>query len=264
MNRSLEQSLRKTLCAVELPQPREECLRATISRCQAAYQSRRRRKSLGSLELIAGQLRFIAAPVWALQMALLLCISLLLWGLSAENALFHLPAFLRLASILVAMTMLPFYGRARRYRMAEIERAARLSRGKLILAKLSAVGVGDAVCLTVLTLSSAGKIPETANTLLSCILLPFLLACTGLLLIVNHTKEERSLLVAAAFGVALAAAGWMLPAIRMPRLPLNAAACAALLAMVGLQCRRLLQKTASIEDQDNETGDGIWNWNCGM
>lgn len=250
MNRSLEQSLRKTLRGVELPQPREACLQTVIFRCQSAYQSRRRRESPGSLELIAGQLRFIAIPIWALQMALLLCISLSLWGLPAADAFLRLPAFLRLSSILVAMTMLPFYGRARRYRMAETERAARLSQGKLLLAKLSAVGFGDAVCLAALTLGSVGKMPEVANTVLSCILLPFLLTCTGLLMILNHIKEERSLLAAAAFGMALAAAGWMLPTIRNARLPLNAAACVVLLTMLWLQCRSVLQKTGSTEYQE--------------
>ena len=78
MNRSLEQSQKKALCAVELPQPREKCLQAVIFRCQSAYQSRKRRKSLGSMKLITGQLRFIAVPIWGLQVALLLCISLIL------------------------------------------------------------------------------------------------------------------------------------------------------------------------------------------
>lgn len=247
MNRSMEQSLRKSLCAVELPQPREECLRATICRCQCAYRSRRRREGPGSLELIAGQLRFIAAPIWALQMAMLLCISLLLWGLSAEDALLRLPVSLRLASILIAMTMLPFYGRARRFRMAEIERSASRSRRKLLLAKLAAVGVGDLTCLTGLTLLSAGKITEVLNTVVSCIVLPFLLTCTGLLLILNHAREDHALLAATSLGMALAAAFWLLPTMQEAHLPLDATACAALLAMLGLECRRLLQKTASVE-----------------
>lgn len=247
MNRSLEQSLRKSLGAAELPRPREECLQAAICRCQSAYRARRQRESLGSLELIAGQLRFIAAPIWALQMALLLCIVLLLWWLPAEDAPLRLPTFLRLASILTAMTMLPFYGRAKRYRMAEIEHSARLSRGRLILAKLAAVGAGDLTCLAGLTLLSAGRISEVLSTTIACVVLPFLLACTGLLLILNHAKEDHALLAAASFGVALAAAYGMLPTMREAHLPLDVTACAALLAMLGLECRRLLQKTASME-----------------
>lgn len=250
MNRSMEQILRKSLCAVELPQPREECLQVTICRCKSAYRSRRQRESFGSLELIAGQLRFIAAPIWALQMALLLCISLLLWGLPAEDALLHLPACLRLAAILIAMTMLPFYGRARRYRMAEIECSARLSREKLILAKLAAVGFGDLTCLAGLTLGSAGKITEVLNTTVSCVVLPFLLTCTGLLLILNHAKEDHALIAATSFGMALAVAYWMLPTMQEVHLPLDVTACAALLAMLGLECRRLLQKTVSMEYQE--------------
>lgn len=250
MNRSLEQSLRKTLRDVELPQPREECLQATIYRCRGAYQSRRRRKSLGSLELIAGQLRFIAAPIWVLQMALLLCIALILWGLPAGDAVFCLPTFLSLASILVAMTMLPFYGRARRYRMAEIERSARLSQGKLILAKLAAVGFGDMTCLASLMLGSAGKTPEVMHTILSCIVLPFLLSCTGLLLILNHAKEDNALITATSFGIGLAAACWMLPTMQDTPLPLDITACAVLLAMLWWECRRLLQRTVSMEYQE--------------
>ena len=261
MNYPLKRALKKGLCALELPQPREACIRATVSHCQRAYQSRRRRKRLGSWELICGQIRFIAAPVWGVQMALFLCLLIMMLSLPSEAAVTRLPFLLRFAAILIAMTVLPFYGRARRYRMAEIEHAARQSQGKLLLSKLAAVGTGDVACLTGLTLASVGKVQEAWGIILACAVLPFLLTATGLLLIFNHTKEDSALAAALSFGVALAAVFWMLPPGRYAPLLLDVTASAALLALLGWECRRFLQRAAAMENRQKEKGVGKWNWN---
>ena len=109
---------------------------------------------MGAWELIRRQLRFTALPVWGLQAALLAAICCVFGAARPADEL--IPASASLAAVLAAMTLLPFHGRARRYGMEEIEAAARLSSEKLALARLGAVGAGDAVCCASAALMSGG------------------------------------------------------------------------------------------------------------
>lgn len=225
-------------------------LNETINLCREAYDGRRRMRPIGGIEMIVSQLRFIAKPIWALQMAVILCICLLLRLASGAGNAGYVPALLSLGAIFTAMSALPFYGRSQRYKMRELESASRLSRGKLILAKLCVVGAGDAACLTLLTLASPGAVTQAAGAMLTFIALPFLLTCTGSLLILNRTREDRGVFAALAFGLVLAAVYWAAPAkiAALPAslgTPIPAAACALLLAALVLECRRLLKKPPS-------------------
>lgn len=256
MGGKIDRTLKNELSAFSTPEPAQTYLDKTVKLCHEAFQSRRQMRRLSSFDMIVSQFRFIAKPIWALQIAVIICMCLMLHLASgSDNAATYIPAFLSLSSIFIAMTMLPFYGRSRKYKMREIESTTRLSHARLISAKLCVVGSGDVVCLIVLSLLFIGRITEAANTMLFFIALPFLLTCTGILLILNRTKEDYGVFVALGFGVGLAVTYWMLPTkiggmlVRLGSASVGIA-CAALLLVLIFECRRLLRQMPSSDLQE--------------
>ena len=96
-------------------------------------------------------------------------------------------------------------------------------------------------------LSLTGGLAGAANAALGLVVLPFLLACTGMLLILEHSGEEHGLHAALGFGFGLAAALWIFRTelgelcAELGTAP-AAAVCAALLAALALECRQLLRQ----------------------
>lgn len=250
MSRIVEHILRAELGSMPLPEPRAEHLTETATLSLAAYRSRRPLRRIGVPEMVVSQIRFIAAPIWALQAAVVLCICLLLHLASAaENLEADGPALLSMSSVFVAMSVLPFHGRSRRFKMREIEGVTRASHGKLMLAKLSAVGLGDAICLAVISQVSAGLLAGAVGLVLSSIVLPFLLCCTGILLILDRARGEQGLFAALGFGLGLAV-GYRLLQEELGAVLAGqgqgfaAAACVLLTVVLALECRRMLRQAA--------------------
>ena len=182
------------LSALEAPEPDAERMNETLTLCQTEYARRRRLRRVGAWELIRRQLRFTALPVWGLQAALLAAICCVFGAARPADEL--IPASASLAAVLAAMTLLPFHGRARRYGMEEIEAAARLSSEKLALARLGAVGAGDAVCCASAALMSGGGWYVT----LVFVATPFLLTSAASLAALGHAGREGGVCIAAGFG----------------------------------------------------------------
>lgn len=182
------------LSALEAPEPDAERMNETLALCRTEYARRRRLRRVGAWELIRRQLRFTALPVWGLQAALLAAICCVFGAARPADEL--IPASASLAAVLAAMTLLPFHGRARRYGMEEIEAAARLSSEKLSLARLGAVGAGDAVCCASAALMSGGGWYVT----LVFVATPFLLTSAVSLAALGHAGRESGVYIAAGFG----------------------------------------------------------------
>ena len=180
--------------ALDSPEPDAEHLNETIMLCRREYARRRRLRRVGAWELIRRQLRFTALPVWGLQAALLAAICCFFGAARPADEL--IPASASLAAVLAAMTLLPFHGRARRYGMEEVEAAARLSRAKLALARLGAVGAGDAICCAAAALMSGGGWYVT----LVFVATPFLLTSSVSLAVLGHAGRESGVYIAAGFG----------------------------------------------------------------
>lgn len=253
MGERIERRLKTELGSLPAPGPRPAHVDETAALCLDAYRARRRMSRLGVPGLIAGQLRFAAVPIWAAQAAAVLCMCLVLhFAMRSEEFAEDAPALLGMFSVFVAMSVLPFYGRSRKYKMCELESSTRLSCRRLLLAKLCAVGTGDAACLTALSLT--GGLAGAANVALVFVVLPFLLACTGILLILEHTGEEHGLYAALGFGFGLAAVLWIFQTelgelyAELGTAP-AAAVCAALLAALALECRRLLRQLPACDMQ---------------
>ena len=154
-----------------------------LERCREEYNSRPHRRRAGKWELVRSQLRFIALPVWALQGAVLALICLVLGAAAPDEEL--IPACASIAAELAALTLLPFYNRAARYGMREIEAAARFNSAHIMLARLVAVGIGDAVCVSAIALLSGGA----AYEVLVLVVMPFLLTGALSLAVLEHAGE---------------------------------------------------------------------------
>ena len=212
-----------------------------LERCREEYNSRPHRRRAGKWELVRSQLRFIALPVWALQGAVLALICLVLGAAAPDEEL--IPACASIAAEMAALTLLPFYNRAARYGMREIESAARFNSAHIMLARLVAVGIGDAVCISAIALLSGGA----ANEVLILVVTPFLLTGALSLAVLEHAGEA-AVLLSAGMGAVLAVLYWTF-AMRFTEgllslSPLVAAIiCLAALAMLACECRAMLSES---------------------
>ena len=211
-----------------------------LERCRREYSLRPVRRRAGKWEFVRSQLRFIAMPVWLLQGVVLALICTVLGVAAPDEAL--IPACASIAAELAALTLLPFCNRAARYGMREIEAAARFNSAHIMLARLVAVGIGDAVCISAIALLLGGA----AYEVLVFVATPFLLTAALSLAVLEHAGES-AVMIAAGMGAVLAAAYWMLAERFTKGLlhisPLLAATiCLAALAALMCECRAMLSE----------------------
>ena len=211
-----------------------------LSLCRREYCSHPRPRRAGRRALVRSQMRFTALPVWALQGALLIFICLVLSAAAPNEDL--VPACASISAELAALTLLPFCNRAARFGMREVEAAARFNSSRLMLARLVAVGMGDAVCVSVIALLSGGA----AYEVLVLVVMPFLLTCALSLAVLEHAGESAAA-VSAALGAVLAAAYWILAGNYTKGLlrispAVAAMICTAALAALGAECRAMLSE----------------------
>lgn len=189
----LEQQLRQSLH--RLPSTTNEAhLHTTIllSRREACQKQRRRRISF--ILFLGKQLSFIGWKVWSIQGLFLLSV----YGLFSDS-FDYLRTPLRLAKLLfclsvaVFMTALPLLYRSARYRMQEIEAAARFSSVKLLLAKLIVIGIGDISLLGGIFLFTLAKTSLSADSAVFYLCFPFLLAGGGCLFMLGHFPPGKFL-----------------------------------------------------------------------
>ena len=126
--------------------------------------------------------------------------------------------------------------------MREVEAAARFNSSRLMLARLVAVGMGDAVCVSAIALLSGGA----AYEVLVLVVMPFLLTCALSLAVLEHAGESAAA-VSAALGAVLAAAYWILAGNYTKGLlrispAVAAMICTAALAALGAECRAMLSE----------------------
>lgn len=135
------------------------------------------------------QIRHMGWKIWAMQGILLALINGVLavsfgkyyWGNQR-----YVSELLCFSSILVLMTALPFIQRALRFRMNEVEAATWFSSARLLLAKLLIIGVGDLLMLGGILCTTILKTSINASGVILYLTFPFLLACGGLLFLLDH------------------------------------------------------------------------------
>ena len=176
--------LRSTMQEVELP-VRNEHLQKTISLAKNEWKERVVRPRITFSKFLAAQIKFVGWKIWLAQAIVVLCLSFLLVYLG--DYILNNPRngalLLCCISILVLMSAFPFIQRSVRYKMYEIETATRFSATKQLLAKLLIIGIGD--------ISMLCSIVWETKSILLYLLLPFLIASSGLLYLIGHTPIEK-------------------------------------------------------------------------
>ena len=184
--------LRSTMQEVELP-VRNEHLQKTISLAKNEWKERVVRPRITFSKFLAAQIKFVGWKIWLAQAIVVLCLSFLLVYLG--DYILNNPRngalLLCCISILVLMSAFPFIQRSVRYKMYEIETATRFSATKQLLAKLLIIGIGDISMLCSIVCVAIINTPLETKSILLYLLLPFLIASSGLLYLIGHTPIEK-------------------------------------------------------------------------
>jgi hypothetical protein len=202
MNRRIRFQLQEALKNRPDLQISEEHLTKTVEAARIAYQSRRRGRRIRYPAFLLRQVRFIGAPAWLLQGAALLSI-FLCWNFFFKGDFGyiksrHLPPLLGCSAVVIAMPGIPFIGRSVKYRMLEIEMAARLSFRSLLLARILIVGAGSVPALgTVFLLASAATGLTTGGALIYLSLPYLLVSCGGILIQLRARGQAADFIYAA-------------------------------------------------------------------
>ena len=161
---------------------------ATVLLARKEAYSRRQRLSFP--QFLSMQIRFIGLKVWAVQGASLLAVCWLLSQLFGQG---YWKGLLACLSLLTFMTAPPFLYRSIRYRMQEVEAAARFSSVRLLMARLIIIGIGDATLLSGVLLTAAAKTALLPSSSVVSVAFPFLLASSGCLYLLGHVCPRQFL-----------------------------------------------------------------------
>lgn len=258
MNKKLRSELQAALKDRPALQISEEHLVQTMREARIAYQNRRNRERIRYPAFLLRQVRFVGAPVWLLQGFLLLC-AFWLFGLAdivSDFAPRHLPVLLGCFSVFIAMTGIPFIGRSAQYKMLETEMATRISIPKLLLTRISIIGVGNVLLLIVSFLLASMKAELGAGSVALYLLLPYLIACCGCLFIQTYAHRGYQGFVSTSLCFSLTALLFVLykaaPMVyEQASAPVWGALCAVCAALLIIGIYRLLDKVASLDLSPN-------------
>lgn len=192
-NKDLETRLRQAYHAADTTvRPASMSAAALLAR-KEAYS---RRQRLSFPQFLSMQIRFIGWKVWAVQGASLLAVCWLLSRLFGQGYWKDpqsVAGLLVCLSLFIFMTAPPFLYRSVRYRMQEVEAAARFSSVRLLMARLIIIGIGDGALLGGILLTAAVKTALQPSSAVVSIIFPFLLASSGCLYLLGHVCPRQFL-----------------------------------------------------------------------
>lgn len=182
-------SLREALHQPDLTADRKR-LETTLLLAERQAQQIQLRKRISFARFFVAQVRFIGWKIWTLQGLFLIVFHALLFRLYRENEPRYLVSLLFCLSVFVLMTALPFLYRSVRYRMQEVESAARFSLVKLLSAKLAMIGIGDLLVFSGIFAVTLRRTSLPAESIFISLCFPFLLACSGCLFLLGHLDPK--------------------------------------------------------------------------
>lgn len=192
-NKDLETRLRQAYHAADTTvRPASMSAAALLAR-KEAYS---RRQRLSFPQFLSMQIRFIGWKVWAVQAAYLLTVCGLLSHLLGQGYWKDpqsVAGLLVCLSLFTFMAAPPFLYRSIRYRMQEVEAAARFSSVRLLMARLIIIGIGDGALLSGILLTAAAKTTLQAGNAALSVGFPFLLASSGCLYLLGHVCPRQFL-----------------------------------------------------------------------
>ena len=191
--KDLETRLRQA-CQVEAGEVRSSSVSKAVLLARKEAISRRQRISF--LQFLFMQIRFIGWKVWSVQGASLLAVCWLLSDLFGQGYWKDpqsVAGLLVCLSLFIFMAAPPFLYRSVRYRMQEVEAAARFSSVRLLMARLIIIGIGDGALLGGIMLTAAVKTALQPSSAVVSIIFPFLLASSGCLYLLGHVCPRQFL-----------------------------------------------------------------------
>lgn len=201
MKTNIKQQLKKHYQTVPLA-PNPDGMKQTILQMRRAMPVLED-ASLPFLQFIFSQFYFIRKKVWAEQLFVILACGL---------ALFYLPegtkaiAVLSAATPLIMLTNVFELSRSYTYRTAEIELSTQYSLKQVMIARLTALGMVDVLCLTILLVLSGIQLPTEIYAVVLYTVVPFLATCFGCLLILNRIKSKECNYYCVALGLCITVA----------------------------------------------------------
>lgn len=192
-NNDLETQLRQAYQGADVEVRSSSMSAAVLLARKEAYF---RRQRLSFPQFLSMQIRFIGWKVWAVQGASLLAVCWLLshlFGRGYWKDPQSVAGLLVCLSLFTLMTAPPFLYRSVRYRMQEVEAAARFSSVRLLVARLIIIGIGDATLLSGILLTAAAKTTLQAGSAALSVGFPFLLASSGCLYLLGHVCPRQFL-----------------------------------------------------------------------
>lgn len=192
-NHDLETRLRQACQGADVEVRSSSMSTAVLLARKEAYS---RRQRLSFPQFLSMQIRFIGWKVWAVQGTLLFAVCRLLSHLFGQGYWKDpqsVAGLLFCLSVLIFMTAPPFLYRSIRYRMQEVEAAARFSSVWLLMARLIIIGIGDAALLGGILLTAAAKTALQPGSVAVSILFPFLLASSGCLYLLGYVCPRQFL-----------------------------------------------------------------------
>ena len=152
-----------------------------------------RRQRLSFPQFLSMQIRFIGWKVWATCLLAVCWLLSQLFGQGYWKDPQSVAGLLACLSLLTFMTAPPFLYRSIRYRMQEVEAAARFSSVRLLMARLIIIGIGDATLLSGVLLTAAVKTALLPSSSVVSVAFPFLLASSGCLYLLGHVCPRQFL-----------------------------------------------------------------------
>lgn len=189
--KAFEQELRAALHEASVS---DAALQEMVAHARTACAAQHTVERIGFAAFLVRQMRFIGWKIWLLQALCLLTANALLcasFGVAYFTAPRLLVQCLCCLSVLVSLTALPVLYESVRCRMHEMEAATRFSAVRLLTAKLLLIGVGDLAMLAGLWLFARMLTPLNTELIPLCLLLPFLLAASGCLTLLDRVPPSH-------------------------------------------------------------------------
>ena len=192
-NNDLETRLHQAYQGADV-EVRSSSMSETILLARKEAYSRQQRLSFP--QFLSVQIRFIGWKVWAVQATCLIAVCGLLSHLLGQGYWKDpqsVAGLLVCLSLFTFMAAPPFLYRSIRYRMQEVEAAARFSSVRLLMARLIIIGIGDGALLSGILLTAAVKTALLPSSAVVSVAFPFLLAGSGCLYLLGHVCPRQFL-----------------------------------------------------------------------
>lgn len=132
--------------------------------------------------------------IWLAQAGILSCIGMMLlriYGVFYLSTPRHISMLLCGLAVFIFMTALPVFYRSFRYKMQEIEAAAKLSVSRLFLAEMITIAIGDAVMLGTVIGITVFKASYSISSALLYLVVPFLVMWCVVFRLLKHVNMEK-------------------------------------------------------------------------